>query len=113
MPSDRVTKVLASIAANVVRLRHRVGLTQEQLSEEAGLELRFLQKVERGKPNISVGTLVQLADALGVNPKALLTLARLRPARRGRPPHPAAGDGGSHRRTASSRTKPKVRTTRS
>ncbi|UJR83639.1 helix-turn-helix domain-containing protein [Sandaracinus amylolyticus] len=85
MPA-RAEEVLESIAANVVRLRTVRGYTQEVLAEHAGLDLRYLQRVERAKVNLSVAVLVQLADALEVAPGRLFRPASLPPARRGRPP---------------------------
>ena len=76
---------LESIAANILRLRRSHGLTQEELSEATGLEMRFLQRVERGKVNISIETLVRLANALEVPPARLLRRMRLGPAVPGRP----------------------------
>ena len=85
MPA-RAEEVLESIAANVVRLRTARGYTQEALAERAELDLRYLQRVERAKVNLSVAVLAQLADALDVAPGRLFRRAKLAPARRGRPP---------------------------
>jgi transcriptional regulator with XRE-family HTH domain len=73
------------IAANTRRGRARLGITQEQLAERAGIDLTFLQRVEGAKTNVSVGVLVALADALRVHPRDLLEAARLEPPKRGRP----------------------------
>lgn len=78
-------KVLRFIAANVRSLRRRRELTQEQLSELAGVDLRFLQKIESGKANLSVEILVRLSEALSVRPGLLLRAAHLPAPRRGRP----------------------------
>jgi transcriptional regulator with XRE-family HTH domain len=85
MPSRRAAEVQSFIAANVRRERLRHGLTQERLAEAADLDLRFLQRVERGSTNLSIAVLVALADALDVAPGALLRPAKLSPAQRGRP----------------------------
>ena len=61
-------------------------MTQERLAEAAELDLRFLQRVERGTANPSALTLVALADALGVPTGALFKRAALPEVRRGRPP---------------------------
>ncbi len=57
------------------RERQRLGLTQRQLSEASGVNIRQIQKIESGeiKPeNVSLSNAVRLADALGVEPKDLL-----------------------------------------
>jgi len=87
MPRDpTLSELLRSIAANVRRLRTRLALTQEALAERAGQDLSYVQRVERGVTNLSVGVLLSLAVALGVTPATLLRPARLTTGRRGRPP---------------------------
>jgi transcriptional regulator with XRE-family HTH domain len=86
MPSPTAKELLTSIAANVRRLRGQRGLTQAELAERAALDLRQLQRIERGEINFGVVSVLRLADALRVRPGALLGRARLAPPRRGRPP---------------------------
>jgi transcriptional regulator with XRE-family HTH domain len=85
MASARAAELIRYVGANVRRMRLRRGLTQERLAEDAGLELRFVQRVERAETNLSVAALVGLADALGVPPGQLFKKAELPPAQRGRP----------------------------
>jgi len=77
---------LRNVAGNVRRLRLKQGLTQEQLAEKAEIEARYVQDIERAKTNMTLAILVALAEALGVDPRALLKPAALLPARAGRPP---------------------------
>ena len=86
MPNARAALHFRYIGANLHRARVRAGLTQEQLAEKAELDLRFLQRVERGQTNLSVSVLVALADALAIKPGRLLARAEMPPAQRGRPP---------------------------
>lgn len=88
------------IGANVYRARLRNGWTQEKLAEAADLDLRFLQRVERGKTNLSVVVVVALADALGVTPGSLFKKAVLPEVRRGRPPAKRRPPAGKSRRTS-------------
>jgi transcriptional regulator with XRE-family HTH domain len=81
----RTREVIAYIGANVRRLRLKSGLTQEQLAETTGLELRSLQRVESGRTKIGIDTLVLLADTLGVKPGALLRETTVPEVKRGRP----------------------------
>jgi transcriptional regulator with XRE-family HTH domain len=85
VPKERLVSYLRFIAANTRRWRLRRGLTQEGLAELADLDLRFIQRIERGSTNLSISVLVALADALEVNPTALFRAAKLDPARPGRP----------------------------
>lgn len=77
--------MLASIGANVRRIRVKEQLTQGDLAEAADLSVRYVQRVERGKMNLSVQVLVALARALKVPPARLFRDAKMIPARPGRP----------------------------
>ncbi|NUQ73895.1 MAG: helix-turn-helix transcriptional regulator [Polyangiaceae bacterium] len=83
--SARVTRFLKYIGANVRRRRLRLGLTQEALAEAANLDVRFLQRVERGTTNVGVAAVVALADVLEVAPGLLFRKATLPEAKPGRP----------------------------
>ena len=85
MVGSRVTTYLRYIGANVRRWRVRRGLTQELLSEASELDTRFLRRVERGTVNLRFDTIVRLADALGVQPGALLRQVKLVEPKAGRP----------------------------
>jgi transcriptional regulator with XRE-family HTH domain len=82
---ERLATYLRFIAANTRAWRIRRGLTQEALAEIADLDLRFIQRIERGSTNLSMAVLVALADALDVPPPALLREAKMSPSRPGRP----------------------------
>ena len=62
----------AVVGGNVKRLRLERGLTQEQLSHDAGIDLTYLGGIERGKRNPSISVLARIAIALNVEPKNLL-----------------------------------------
>ncbi len=83
--SEHVQAVLSYIGANVRRLRADRGLTQDALSKAVGIDLRTLQRIEVGEASLGVKTLVELADALGVKPGALLKEAEMPEVKRGRP----------------------------
>lgn len=59
--------------------RQEVGLSQEGLAEGAGLHRTYISLVERGRRNISVDALSQIAEALGVYPSKLLSEAEKEP----------------------------------
>jgi transcriptional regulator with XRE-family HTH domain len=86
MPRKDNRVVLTYIAAHVRRMREAQGFTQEALAERAGLELRYVQKIERGAVNLGVTVLAALAQALQVPPGDLFERTRALPApKRGRP----------------------------
>lgn len=57
------------------RLREGSGLSQEELAAESGLHRTYISLVERGRRNITVDALSQIAEALGVYPSRLLAEA--------------------------------------
>ena len=85
VPRENVVRYLRFIAANMRRYRLRRGLTQEALAEIADLDLRFLQRIERGTTNLSISVLIAIAEALQIAPTALFRVAKLGPSRPGRP----------------------------
>ncbi len=89
--APRRKDVLDSIAANVKRLRERRKLTQETLAERAELDVRFVQRIERARINLSVSVLILLAEALEVPPSRLLKKAALPKPVVGRPKKRRAG----------------------
>lgn len=57
------------------RLRNRrdaLGFTQEFVSEQIGITLRFYQMIERGEKSLSVDTLIRLGQTMSVSIDYLL-----------------------------------------
>jgi transcriptional regulator with XRE-family HTH domain len=54
------------------RCRQRAGLSQEALAEKADLSPKYVGEVERGLVNISVDSLLRLANALAVRVRDLV-----------------------------------------
>lgn len=60
------------VGGNVRRLRQTAGLTQEQLAFDASIDLTYVGGIERGRRNPSLLVMVRIAEALKVDPQALL-----------------------------------------
>jgi transcriptional regulator with XRE-family HTH domain len=77
------------VAINVGRVRREKGWTQEDLAERAGLSARYVGQVERAQASMSVSVLGRIADALSVEPSALVSDLRqlVRHGKRGLPRH--------------------------
>lgn len=60
---------------DIKELRKAAGLTQRQLADAAGLNIRQVQKIEAGEiepGNMSAKNVFALADALGVDARRLI-----------------------------------------
>jgi len=69
------------VGQNVLRLRIRQGLTQEELAEKSGFGQQYLSDLERGKRNPTIVSLYELAQALGVSHVDLVRPPRGKPAK--------------------------------
>lgn len=59
---------------NLREIREKRGLTLKTLSEKSGLQIRAIQKIERGEvniENITAKNLLALSEALKVAPQSL------------------------------------------
>jgi len=70
-PTD-MSDIITSIGKAVNDLRTSKGLTLQALSKRASLSVSMLSLIERGKASPSIGSLVVLASALGVEMTDLL-----------------------------------------
>jgi HTH-type transcriptional regulator / antitoxin HipB len=57
---------IAAIAAVVRETRRRHGLTQIALAGLSGTGARFVNELERGKPNVALSKVVAVLSALGL-----------------------------------------------
>jgi len=69
-------------AANLRRLRHAKGLSQDDLAYEAKISRSYLSQIEKGAFYASLKILGKLAKTLGVEPAELLKLPTRRATRR-------------------------------
>lgn len=63
--------MLEKLGAKIKRERQSRGITQEKLAEMVDISLNFMSLIENGR-NMSVETLVKIAQALGVSVDYLL-----------------------------------------
>ena len=54
-----------TLGKRIARLRKEKGLTQEQLAEKIGTKKSFISRVEKGRTDIQLSTLVKLFSGLG------------------------------------------------
>lgn len=62
-------------AANLRRLRHAKGLSQEALAHEAGVNRSYLSRLEKGATYAGLEIIARLAAVLAIEPAELLRLS--------------------------------------
>jgi XRE family aerobic/anaerobic benzoate catabolism transcriptional regulator len=77
--SSRRDAFLANLGAAVRARRSERAMTLKSLAASARVSPRFLLQLEAGEGNVSVARLLDIADALGTTPSALLESAREAP----------------------------------
>ncbi len=78
-------RVVRWVGGRVAERRRAYGLTQEQLAERLDVSIKYLQRLEAGDENLTIRSVVGIANALDVHPSYLLrsprTVARRAPGR--------------------------------
>ena len=62
-----------TIGNKLLAIRKRMGLTQAELAEAAGLSDRTYADIERGTVNMRIETVLRICDALHITPDEVLT----------------------------------------
>ena len=78
-------RVLGDIGRRVQELRRARGLTQEGFAEIAGWSAIYQWQIESGQQNLTIASLVTIANLLKTDLKALLDKPATRVRRPGRP----------------------------
>jgi transcriptional regulator with XRE-family HTH domain len=65
----RLQRVFAS---NVLALRNKLGLTQDELADRCGYHRTYIGSIERGERNATLATVEAFAAAFDVPPDSLL-----------------------------------------
>jgi len=68
---------LVAFGAAVRRSRLKLGMTQESLAHEAGIDRSYMSSVERGGQNVGLVLAAQIARGLGVSLGELIASADL------------------------------------
>ena len=67
-----ITKWHRLVAQNVRDRRLKAGFTQEEFADKCMINRSFLGEIERGERNVTLSTLVAIAEALNVPPTELM-----------------------------------------
>jgi transcriptional regulator with XRE-family HTH domain len=63
---------VGDLATNLKAARKRLNLTQEQVAERSGVHATEVSRIEGGKRDPQVSTVIKLAEAVEVRPGQLL-----------------------------------------
>ena len=58
--------VVRAVGQRARRARRALGWTQEQVAERAGFSVKYLQRIEGGRENLTIKSLVDLAAVLEI-----------------------------------------------
>lgn len=78
--------ILRSLGMRIGELRRAQGHTQEELSEKLGMLAPNYARIEQGRMNVTVDTLVRVAKALKVSVRDLFAKPKSTRVSVGRPP---------------------------
>ena len=70
---SEITAIHQIIAKNIVRLRKEKAMTQDELAHLAGVDRTYMGYIENAKFNLTIGKLVQIAEALDTVVDELIT----------------------------------------
>lgn len=65
--SDDIDKKRQAIIFKIVEVRLEKGLSQMELAKRTGMHRSNICRIESGRQNISIDTLIRIFDALGKN----------------------------------------------
>ena len=78
--------VAKDVGRRVAEIRAERGLTQERLAEALNVSPKYVQRIEAGRENLTIESLVRIANHLRVKVGALFERPATRVVRPGRPP---------------------------
>lgn len=79
-------EIIHDVGRRVAEIRALRGLTQEKLAAQADVTLKYLQRIEAGKENLTLESLVHLANLLQADLVEFFVKPSTLSGKRGRPP---------------------------
>ena len=86
MEARDVDTVMKSVGRRIAELRHGQNWTQDELATELDVTVKYVQRVEGGAENLTLKSLVRVADLLDVDVSELFAEPLSLDVRMGRPP---------------------------
>lgn len=76
--ADRSTKLMLAISDVIKERRSSLGVSQHELGQRADLHRTYISDIEAGRRNLSLKSLVRLAEGLGLSVSDLVKIAEVR-----------------------------------
>lgn len=64
--------LLITIGKNIRRIREKMGISQAELAARCNYEKSNMSRIESGKTNLTLGTLLNIAQSLGISVVSLM-----------------------------------------
>ena len=93
-------RLIRAVGRRIAELRVATGWTQDELAEQASFSSKYLQRIEAGSENLTLRSMVELANVLQVRLAELLVPPASTAVKRGRPPSTYKGDATLQERAA-------------
>lgn len=93
MEPDQPSDITQQVGRRIAELRQGEGVTQEAFAERLGVSLKYVQRIEGGRQNLTLRSLARLASMLGVAPAELFSQPANVESRVGRPRRRPGLDG--------------------
>ncbi len=79
-------RIIHDVGRRIAEIRAQRNLTQEQLATQADVTLKYLQRIEAGKENLTLESLVHFSNLLQVTLSEFFVKPISHSGRKGRPP---------------------------
>ncbi len=71
---EKDKKRLEKFGTHLAKLRKKKGLSMRELAARCDVDYAKISKLENNKANVTLTTLIELAEGLGIHPKELLNI---------------------------------------
>jgi transcriptional regulator with XRE-family HTH domain len=66
---------ITNFGVHIRQLREKKNMSQQDLANDCSMSKRQIGRIERGEINTTLGTIINIANALDIEPKDLLNFA--------------------------------------
>jgi transcriptional regulator with XRE-family HTH domain len=83
VPEQTLEEVASNVGRRIAEIRREKGLTQQGLATAMKTTVQWISRVENGEENLTLATLVKLANTFGVGVSDLLSIPEPSPRKTG------------------------------